>query len=707
MPLLRYQRLLVVGLSLSLVSGILLSSCQDKAEIPGPTNTTTNPVKATEKNVEKVRVAIAQIRLAGKNVTDNLAKVRTYVEKATSEGAQIVVFPELVDVGTNFPLTAPTSEFARTIPGATSEALGSMARQHNIWIATAIYEKVAKGVYNTNILIDNQGRLVLKQRKAFVYPSFGKTPVFQGNYHDVEVVDSPWGPIGVMNCVDTRPFAKRNLLVKQDPALMLVTLKNPGAHYLAHINDLATECNCPAVGVNMVFPSGTKGGRGGKSRFVASGGRTLWQAEAGLERIKTWELTLNHSINFRPRVSAGEVRTIRLPHNTITLNGYVADDGFPDGHLATSWAKVSGPGIVSWGNAHAVTTSVSFSTAGVYRLRLTADDGSLLQADDVIITVLPLGSGDPNLVGYWTFDYTSADASEQGNHGTLFGNPRYSPDVAPSGFPNNGSLDLDGRDDYVRVDHHNSLNAEHSITIALWVKPRSYPGFWPTGNDWASLLNKGAWKKPNYRIGFGAYFYLYADGMGMRIPSLDDSMRLPNKWYHVTVVLDASKGQGKIYINGTLDHMVKNTASVLSNSNPLFIGTFDPSTTKIDGKIDDVRLYTRPLSDAEISAMVPGAVANQAPQIDAGSEVTTKLLTNVVLRGTYADDGWPKTSATAGWTVWRKVSGPGDVHFANRYATTTTATFTKPGIYVLELRASDGAHLVYDATKVTVATNVQ
>lgn len=55
------------------------------------------------------------------------------------------------------------SEFARTIPGASSDELGNMAKQHKIWIAAALVEKVPGGVYDTNVLIDNRGRVVLKR----------------------------------------------------------------------------------------------------------------------------------------------------------------------------------------------------------------------------------------------------------------------------------------------------------------------------------------------------------------------------------------------------------------------------------------------------------------------------------------------------------------------------------------------------------------
>jgi hypothetical protein len=55
---------------------------------------------------------------------------------------------------------------------------------------------------------------------------------------------------------------------------------------------------------------------------------------------------------------------------------------------------------------------------------------------------------------------------------------------------------------------------------------------------------------------------------------------------------------------------------------------------------------------------------------------------------------------------WKMYSGPGTVTFGNAALTNTTATFSVPGVYTLELSAADGVHaMAYDATIITV-TNV-
>jgi len=97
--------------------------------------------------------------------------------------------------------------------------------------------------------------------------------------------------------------------------------------------------------------------------------------------------------NASPDVDAGVNQQIVLPTNTVQLDGTVSDDGMPDppGAVTTLWEQISGPGTVSFGDDSAVDTSATFSTAGTYELRLTADDSELTGSDSVIITVYEEG----------------------------------------------------------------------------------------------------------------------------------------------------------------------------------------------------------------------------------------------------------------------------------------------------------------------------
>ncbi len=92
------------------------------------------------------------------------------------------------------------------------------------------------------------------------------------------------------------------------------------------------------------------------------------------------------SANQPPLADAGPDQTIALPA-LANLNGSVTDDGLPaGGALTATWSKVSGPGAVTFGHPNQAATTAGFSQAGVYVLRLTANDGELSSSDEVTIT---------------------------------------------------------------------------------------------------------------------------------------------------------------------------------------------------------------------------------------------------------------------------------------------------------------------------------
>jgi hypothetical protein len=92
--------------------------------------------------------------------------------------------------------------------------------------------------------------------------------------------------------------------------------------------------------------------------------------------------------NAAPVVNAGSNQTITFPA-VATLVGSATDDGNPDppDTLTITWSKVSGPGSVTFGDTSDPTTTATFSTVGVYVLRLTGDDSELTTSDDIQITV--------------------------------------------------------------------------------------------------------------------------------------------------------------------------------------------------------------------------------------------------------------------------------------------------------------------------------
>ena len=88
-------------------------------------------------------------------------------------------------------------------------------------------------------------------------------------------------------------------------------------------------------------------------------------------------------VNDAPVVNAGADQNIVFPASA-SLTGTVVDLDGPA--LVRVWSQVSGPGTTTFGDPNAAATTASFSVAGTYVLRLSANDGQFSVSDDVSIT---------------------------------------------------------------------------------------------------------------------------------------------------------------------------------------------------------------------------------------------------------------------------------------------------------------------------------
>jgi DUF1680 family protein len=104
--------------------------------------------------------------------------------------------------------------------------------------------------------------------------------------------------------------------------------------------------------------------------------------------ILQWRvLDSGKSPNFAPVVVAGPDRTVVLPGKTHLL-GTVREDGKVKPVPTVTWSKESGPGRVTFADAHAAASEASFSAAGEYVLRLSADDGDKVGSATLRVTVV-------------------------------------------------------------------------------------------------------------------------------------------------------------------------------------------------------------------------------------------------------------------------------------------------------------------------------
>ncbi len=102
------------------------------------------------------------------------------------------------------------------------------------------------------------------------------------------------------------------------------------------------------------------------------------------------------STNTAPTISGlTATATLATPTTPLALVATVTDDGLPNppAALALGWTTVSGPGTVTFARTNAASTSATFSTAGLYLIRLTANDSALSSSRDISVTVNAISAG--------------------------------------------------------------------------------------------------------------------------------------------------------------------------------------------------------------------------------------------------------------------------------------------------------------------------
>jgi PKD repeat protein len=279
---------------------------------------------------------------------------------------------------------------------------------------------------------------------------------------------------------------------------------------------------------------------------------------------------------------------------------------------ATSWSWKFGDG----GTSTSRNPSYTYATPGTYSVTLTVSgsSGSNTLTKTGLVTVaapavaspsLPAATPAPDargLVAAYGFEETSGgivyDASGNGNHGTISGATR----VGTTQFGR--ALSFDGVDDWVTVNDSNSLDLSSGMTVSAWVYPTT------TTRAWRTVVMKE-------QTGNGTYF-MYANTKSNRPESvvyvngdervLDGPSRIPaNKWTHLASTYNGSTQQ--LFVNGQLVASRPQSGALAVSGGKLRIGGNAIWGEFFAGYIDEVRVYNRALSQAEIAADTQRAVA--------------------------------------------------------------------------------------------------
>ncbi len=114
-----------------------------------------------------MRIAVAQISCIPGDVAANCAKILRFVDQARGRGCQAIVLPELIDTGYDITklaaIAAPWDLDDSTTPLA---IVAEAAREAQIFVICGLSERVGEKIYNTTAVIDKQGQLLTRYRKA-------------------------------------------------------------------------------------------------------------------------------------------------------------------------------------------------------------------------------------------------------------------------------------------------------------------------------------------------------------------------------------------------------------------------------------------------------------------------------------------------------------------------------------------------------------
>ena len=239
-------------------------------------------------------------------------------------------------------------------------------------------------------------------------------------------------------------------------------------------------------------------------------------------------------------------------------------------------------------------TFASWSDGGGQQHSITVPNTPQTYTATFNSTPVPTG-----LVGAWALNEgagaMASDASGSGNHGTVAG--------AGATWTASGkygsALSFDGSSGNVTVPSAPSLSFNSSYTLEAWVRPTALSGYQTvliketTGGCAYWLQTSGTTVSSGFENG------------GCRDHQSTTPAVPVNQWSHLAAVFNDSANTYTLYLNGTPISTQSETVAPVANSQALVFGQSACGGCGYErwrGLLDEIRIYNRPLSTAEVQA---------------------------------------------------------------------------------------------------------
>lgn len=172
-----------------------------------------------------IKVAAAQIRPVLFSLEGSVQRVLSAMEEAAGQGVELIVFPEtFLPYYPYFSFVEPAVlmgrshlalyEQAVSVPGPVTEQIGAAARQYGMHVLLGVNERDGGSLYNTQLLIDADGDILLRRRK--ITPTYHERMVWgQGDGAGLTVVSTSLGKVGALACWEHyNPLARFSLMAQ-------------------------------------------------------------------------------------------------------------------------------------------------------------------------------------------------------------------------------------------------------------------------------------------------------------------------------------------------------------------------------------------------------------------------------------------------------------------------------------------------------------
>lgn len=377
------------------------------------------------------------------------------------------------------------------------------------------------------------------------------------------------------------------------PANTAPTIENPGTRttrsglFILQID--ATDADGDALVYSATgLPSGlsidpSTGVIAGTVVAGGSYGVTVTVSDGALQASVTFALVV--TTNSAPTLQTPQDQTHDLD-DVVSLQLSASD---PDGDVLTYSASGLPPGLSL--NSAAGLIIGTPTAIGTYPVTVTVADQLLSTSRTFSWTVVPLPPPVP--ISRWTFDEGSGNtaADIQGSRtGTLTNGASW----ASGRF--GAAVLLDGTNDYVALPTFSVSGS--ALTIAAWVRTNSF------GTGEQRFISKTGGSTTYWSLGTNGtslLFRLRAGGSNRTLTS--PAILQANSWYHAVATYDGSTM--RLYLNGAQVAATGKSGSLSTGgTSAVAIGRNPGSASQyFNGAIDDVRMYSRALTAAEVSAL--------------------------------------------------------------------------------------------------------